>query len=248
MRTFKNMISMALPDALFLCSQANEEPGATEGNIYDMGYKLSEEVATFIRESCPGSNLARLTFIGHSLGGLIIRAALPYLEKFKDKMYGYLSLCSPHLGYMYKSGKLFSAGMWILKKWKKSNALSQLQMTDAKDLEKTVLYDLSRQEGLNWFKQIVFVSSFQDQYAPFDSARIQICSDAAKDPVKGNIYIKMVNNLLSRVQVDTLYRLDVNFQIQETNLDSIIGRTAHILVLESEDLMRMLVSRYKDFF
>jgi len=144
MRTFKNVISMALPDALFLCSQANEESGATEGNIYDMGYKLSEEVATFIRESCPGNNLARLTFIGHSLGGLIIRAALPYLEKFKDKMYGYLSLCSPHLGYMYKSGKLFSAGMWILKKWKKSNALAQLQMTDAKDLEKTVLYDLSR--------------------------------------------------------------------------------------------------------
>jgi hypothetical protein len=45
-------------------------------------------------------------------------------------------------------------------------------MTDAKDLEKTALFDLSRQEGLGWFKQIIFVSSFQDQYAPFDSARI----------------------------------------------------------------------------
>ena len=248
MRTFKNVMSISLPDALFLCSQANEEAGATEGNIYDMGYRLAEEVTSFIRESCPGNNLARLTFIGHSLGGLIIRAALPYLDKFKDKMHGYLSLCSPHLGYMYKSGKLFSAGMWLLKKWKKSNALAQLSMSDNKDLEKTVLFDLSRQEGLNWFKQIIFVSSFQDQYAPFDSARIQICSDAAKDPVKGNIYIQMVNNLLSKVPVDVLYRLDVNFQISETNLDSLIGRTAHILVLESEELMRMLVSCYKDFF
>ena len=89
-----------------------------------MGYRLSEEVHQYIRESCPGSNLGRLTFIGHSLGGLIIRSALPHLEKYKDKMYGYLSLCSPHLGYMYKSSKLFSAGMWIMKKWKKSISLS----------------------------------------------------------------------------------------------------------------------------
>ena len=46
-----------------------------------MGYKLAQEIHTYVRESCPGSNLGRLTFIGHSLGGLIIRAALPYLEK-----------------------------------------------------------------------------------------------------------------------------------------------------------------------
>ncbi len=122
MRMFKNIISIASPEAQFLCSQANEED--TEGNIFDMGYKLAQEVHQFIRESCPGNNLGRLTFIGHSLGGLIIRASLPYLEKFKDKMHGYLSLCSPHLGYMYKSSKIFNAGMWILKKWRKSTCLS----------------------------------------------------------------------------------------------------------------------------
>ena len=76
-----------------------------------MGERLANEVIQFIRESCPGANLSRLTFIGHSLGGLIIRAALPHLQMFKEKMYGYLSLCSPHLGYMYKSSKLFNAGM-----------------------------------------------------------------------------------------------------------------------------------------
>jgi hypothetical protein len=122
MRMFKNIISIALPECQFLCSTANEDD--TDGSIMDMGYKLAQEVHQYVRESCPGTHLARLTFIGHSLGGLIIRAALPYLDKFKDKMHGYLSLCSPHLGYMYKSGKLFSAGMWVLKKWKKSKCLS----------------------------------------------------------------------------------------------------------------------------
>lgn len=59
----------------------------------------------------------------------------------------------------------------------------------------------------------------------------------------------MVNNILGNCSdVEVLYRLDVNFNIEETNLDSMIGRTAHILFLEQEELMKMIVSRYKGFF
>ena len=133
MRTLKNMIAIAMPEALFLCANSNEAD--TEGDIKDMGYKLAQEVFQFIRENCPGNQLSRMTFIGHSMGGLIIRSALPYLEKFKDKMHGFVTLCTPHLGYMYKTSKVFATGMWILRKWKKSPCLSQLGMTDHKDLE-----------------------------------------------------------------------------------------------------------------
>ena len=154
-----------------------------------MGKKLAEEVHQYIRESCPGNQLGRLTFIGHSLGGLIIRAALPLLEKYKDKFHGFLTLCSPHLGYQYKSSKLFTTGMSLLKMWKKSVVLNQLSMSDSKNVENTTLYQLSQQKGLEWFNQMILVSSYQDQYAPFDSARIQICGDAAKDQKKGSTYI-----------------------------------------------------------
>ena len=58
----------------------------------------------------------------------------------------------------------------------------------------------------------------------------------------------MVQNLLGSIPVDVIYRLDVNFNIEETNLDSMIGRTAHILFLENADLMRMIVARYKVIF
>jgi hypothetical protein len=46
----------------------------------------------------------------------------------------------------------------------------------------------------------------------------------------------MVNNILERPtnKLEVLYRLDVNFNIEESNVDSIIGRTAHILFLENE--------------
>ena len=59
----------------------------------------------------------------------------------------------------------------------------------------------------------------------------------------------MVNNILGRCEsLETLYRLDVNFNIEESTMDSYIGRTAHILFLENEELMKMIVSRYKMFF
>ena len=69
-------------------------------------------------------------------------------------------MCSPHLGYMYKSGKLFSTGMWVLKAWKKSIVLNQLSMTDSKVMEQTAIYELSQMKGLEWFKHVVLLSSF----------------------------------------------------------------------------------------
>lgn len=52
----------------------------------------------------------RLSFIGHSLGGIIIRAALPHMLEFHNKMYTIMTLSTPHLGYMYNSSSLIGAG------------------------------------------------------------------------------------------------------------------------------------------
>lgn len=79
------------------------------------------EITEFIKEN--SLNIGRLSFIGHSLGGIIIRASLKYLMAFKDKMHLYISLSSPHLGYMYNSNRIIDAGMWVLKKWSKSKCL-----------------------------------------------------------------------------------------------------------------------------
>mmetsp|Transcript_23203 Transcript_23203/g.22714 ORF Transcript_23203/g.22714 Transcript_23203/m.22714 type:complete len:293 (-) Transcript_23203:59-937(-) len=246
MRLLKNNLSVMHPDAIFLSASSNEDQ--TEGDIIEMGDRLANEVKQYIQSFCPVSCLSRISFIGHSLGGLIIRAALPKLEEFKDKFYTYMSLSSPHLGYMYNSNKLFDAGMWFLKKWRKSKCLQQLSMSDHKEAESTCLYQLSKAPGLNWFKNVVLACSYQDQYAPFDSARIQICKKAHEDPRKGQLYIKMAQNLLREIKPRMMYRLDVNFKINDKNLDSFIGRTAHIQFLENQPLMKIMVHRYRDFF
>lgn len=159
MRLLKNNLSLAHPEAVFLASSANED--MTEGDIFEMGERLANEVKQYIEAFCPMSYLSRVSFIGHSLGGVIIRAALPHLiDDLKDKFYTFLSLSSPHMGYMYNSNKLFDAGMWFLKKWRKSKCLVQLSMSDSKNIEETALFKLSSAPGLIYFKNVVLMSSF----------------------------------------------------------------------------------------
>ena len=40
----------------------------------------------------------------------------------------------------------------------------------------------------------------------------------------------------------------LNFKIQDSNLDSWIGRTAHIQFLENQQFIKMLIYRYRDCF
>lgn len=43
----------------------------------------------------------------------------------------------------------------------------------------------------------------------------------------------MAKNILGNLKTKMLFRLDVNFKIKDSNLDSWIGRTAHIQFLEN---------------
>lgn len=51
----------------------------------------------------------------------------------------------------------------------------------------------------------------------------------------------MVRNVLKNVKSGVLRRINVIFQIGQKNLDSLIGRTAHILFLENQQLMKAIL-------
>jgi hypothetical protein len=237
MRMIRNFLILAHPESTVLCSVYNEE--MTEGDIEHLGIRLSNEVTAFLGESCPGDTIGKISFIGHSLGGLIIRTALTYLSDYSHMFEQYMTLSSPHIGYMQNSSKLVSAGLWVLKKWRKAKSLQQLTMTDSKNSRETFIYKLSEREGLNWFKSVVLVSSYQDSYAPYDSARIEI-----QGKIKGDIYSTMARNLIEKLKVNRLVRVDVNFKIPKKNLDSFIGRAAHIEFIENALVIKMLMQRY----
>lgn len=55
-----------------------------------------------------------MSFISHSLGGLIVRAALQHLDMYKFCMKTFISLSTPHLGHLYHNSKLAKVGMWAI--------------------------------------------------------------------------------------------------------------------------------------
>merc|ERR1719487_2710204 len=89
MRLMKNNVALLYPDAIFLCSSSNEDN--TEGDMNEMGIRLAQEVVNYICDWCPGTALGRLSFVAHSIGGLIVRAALPLLHEYSSKMYTFLT-------------------------------------------------------------------------------------------------------------------------------------------------------------
>ena len=246
MRIIKNEIGLINPSIVFLASMANQDD--TGADVISMGKKLANEVKSYIKEWNNGLIFKKISFIGHSIGGVIIRAALPNLEEFKDKFWLYLSLSSPHLGYVFSDSTLIKTGIWVLKRWKGSKSLEQFTQNDNKDLNETCLYKLSEYNGLNWFKYIYLLSSHQDNYSPYESSRIQFNSSSLSNDKKSENYKNMACNILSKITNTTLKRIHVNFVIQEKNFDSFIGRTAHIQFLENTDFMKIMFYHIEDLF
>uniref|UniRef100_A0A7S2KRC9 DUF676 domain-containing protein n=1 Tax=Zooxanthella nutricula TaxID=1333877 RepID=A0A7S2KRC9_9DINO len=245
MRLMKNNLALLNPDAVFLASTCNEDN--TDGDINDMGVRLAQEVVNYICDWCSGSALGRLSFITHSLGGLIARAALPMLEEYKGKLFTFLSLSTCHLGIFQDKMSLFNTGFWVLKKWRQSVFLQQVSMGDHDDPRETFLYKLSKTKGLEFFRNVVLASCHEDQYGPIQSARAEICPEWRGQPDK-EVYREMVEHIWAPVQPERVRRLDVNFVIAEKNLDALIGRTAHIQFLESQAMMRTIAHCFSALF
>ena len=115
-----------------------------------------------------------ISFIGHSMGGLIIRRALQeecmkrylcYVHpnrpisnisffdatkspiRYIPRYRVFISLASPHIGTTYAESQLVSSGQWVIMKWTKGLSLRELSLEDAGadgDLEKTFIFRLSQ--------------------------------------------------------------------------------------------------------
>lgn len=203
MRVLLNYFVKIFPHTIFLVSEFNQN--MQEKTIDDLGKALAREVETFVSKF---SNYSKISFVGHSLGGIIIRAALPFLKKLRPYMCSYVSISVPHLGCRTSKNVLVNLGMNLLVSVKKDVIIKQLQMNEHADPRKTFLFKLSTNDCLHWFENILLVSTSQDSFVPYFSARIQ-------PPVKENdefsrVVREMAKMIWSKVSNKEIIRFDVD--------------------------------------
>ena len=177
LRLVKTYLEMGLPSAglQFLMSEINQMD--TFQSFEDMTRKLVNEIMYHVKTSY--LNIGKISFIGHSLGCILIRSAIqkPELANFSSKFHTFLSLSGPHIGTMFNNSGLVNAGMWMMQKWKKSGSLQQLALKvgfdqnlpkilsgkyffqDTTDIRASFIYKLAEKSNLEVFKHLLLASS-----------------------------------------------------------------------------------------
>ncbi|KAH8052262.1 carboxylic ester hydrolase [Aureococcus anophagefferens] len=201
------------------------------GSMGPMGQRLAHEVHNFIKHRCdelsdPDPKMGRLSFIGHSAGSMIVRTALtspifrPYLSKL-------------HTFHLHQS-----------------TFMDELQLIDRDTMNESFMYKLSQAKGFEYFKYVVLVGSTQDSYVPMHTAQATIPRPAEADKKGGgDAYMQMATNLMSPIsqktaesdKQTTVVRLTMEYKFTQTNLDTVIGRAAHLAYIDSSAAVLLIL-------
>lgn len=97
---------------------------------------------------------------------------------------------------------------------------------------------------------------FQDGYVPYHSARIESCQAASRDTSKkGKLFLEMLNDCLDQIRANpsehrVFMRCDVNFDASAygKNLNSYIGRAAHVEFLDTDIFAKFIMWSFPELF
>ena len=64
---------------------------------------------------------------------------------------------------------------------------------------------------------------------------------------KHKAYMKMIHMMREKMKSANIYKLNVQFNIKNWNVNSFLGRAAHIEFLKDSTLVKMILLRYKVF-
>lgn len=110
--------------------------------------------------------------LGHSMGGLILRLASNRI-KYPQYLYTYISLGTPHLGYLQGLKLHIRAGLSLFTNLYSNPCLNEISGKDTSELHETFIYKLSVNGSLKKFRKVVLVASNRDKYVSWHSARIE---------------------------------------------------------------------------
>uniref|UniRef100_W5M7X1 Family with sequence similarity 135 member B n=1 Tax=Lepisosteus oculatus TaxID=7918 RepID=W5M7X1_LEPOC len=236
LRLVKTFIELGLPGSRldFLMSERNQAD--TFADFDTMTDRLLDEIIQHIQ--LYNLTIARISFIGHSLGNVIIRSVLtrPRFRYYLSKLHTFLSLSGPHLGTLYNNSTLVSTGLWLMQKLKKSGSLLQLILIcENQHHDKQVSLDIGHTLKPSMAFIVIMNCMLYDSLVNVIQHNIPWINNM-KENSMGPVYTEMINNLLQPLldaKDCTLIRQNV-FHALPNTANTLIGRAAHIAVLDSE--------------
>lgn len=100
------------------------------GSIQAMAEWAAEEIDTFMDSLDFRGKTYRIVMVGHSMGGLILRVASNNI-KHKELLFAFLSLGTPHLGYLQGLKLHIRAGLSLFSNIYSNPCLDELSGKDA---------------------------------------------------------------------------------------------------------------------
>lgn len=244
---YRNFLRLLLPQAnlKFLLSESNQLE--TWADLNQLAENLLTEIFAYLKTY--SSFPKRISFIAHSMGGVITRCmlGLPAAAPLLPSLHTLLTLNAPHCGLLYNQ-RAANWGIALVQWWKQSTSLEQLCLRDAVSFRDTFLYQLSSNQALAKFKYVLLVGSFHDLYVPHHSAVIDHCKAARKDPSQqGIVYEEMVSNLhesiASSPRHTTLLKYTVFHSLSKVpRAHQVTGRAAHIAVVDDDLFIEKLLA------
>lgn len=232
------LASLEIPGVRCRAMACNEDK--SEESLQVQGHLLGEEILAFAADK----QIARLSFVAYSMGAVVARMALNHpgmQRKFKHKLYTFVSVAGPHLGSAGGDSALVGVGQWVFRRWKKILSLAQLALEDD-----TLLLLAKQSDMLGEFRTVALVSSSSDAYVPSFSARMEIPATGV-NPKIAEMQRALCKNLM-RVKTLSKIELDFEFEVQSTKqkMDVLLGRAAHVHILDSVPLTLTLMLNYCD--
>eukprot|EP01064_Diplonema_japonicum_P000500 TRINITY_DN10325_c0_g1_i1.p1 TRINITY_DN10325_c0_g1~~TRINITY_DN10325_c0_g1_i1.p1 ORF type:complete len:948 (+),score=155.05 TRINITY_DN10325_c0_g1_i1:1300-4143(+) len=250
LRALRNHMALSLSVGVeFLVAKSVEDQSDEE--LQKLGEIFAHEVSNHIREE--NLKLRKLSFVGHSMGGVLIRAALQskLMEPYLPLLYTYVSLSSPHLGVADAESMRVSGALWVLSNLRQSANIKQLR------LDQPGLHSLSCTDKMGLFTNVVFLSSEDDNYVSRQSATVDCETHsllANRSTQKAGLVADMLRNMSMHLSLcDNVLRFNVRFhpvgrQELSTTMERAVGKSVHVAFLSNPDFIHSFVCLFRQYF
>lgn len=203
----------------------------TSKSLVILASMIAKEMASHLTSlpSRTGRSVHRISFIGHSIGSIVIRLALnnPLLQSYQSCYHLFLSLNAPHLGVQF-SKKTHEWGKKVLSLVNSSALVDELMLKDEKSPKNSLLYRMSQNScivykidlyvDISHFKYFYLFSSCQDSFIPFHCVRSETNPEIQHIPsTEAIVYDEMVQGfwkeLMEKECMTIVKKFDVYYDV-----------------------------------